>query len=440
MYYYIMSQLSEEQAFMKANFSDSVSDVIVHIRCHGALILEKKNQESTGRIDSYDLFNLPDFFNNILLFMLSGVGNSASDTDPMLSDFLTIKPGRTFSDIFNYLDDRFNNTRPQRVIDYQVMKAPLGSYSVQPFIEDGRLTNVFINKYLYIGGWTHPDDDENENDHDIYITDNEGNKMRISDLNSVAKFLAKKRGISYYVARDLVEIAVSVDKGKIAGWDVIIPGDFRDIRRLKDERIQRITLKEVFFLLYLLGYENPFILDESCSGHYSSKEPQSERLTGRTAAKHLKPFINVHELLIFDDKGNSNFTSYNKDSFDGTITPIIRDNEEYIDSITKALGCSKKIALAVSDAETLFVTGGVPELVRAAVYVMNQGLNCTEEQAVEGIMNTKNSDGSLNPEKAIRDLRNKRGGKRIKKTIRRKRINKSIKKKRIKKTMRRKTK
>ena len=66
MYYYIMSQLSELQAFVKANIRDSVSDVIVHIRCHGSLILEKKIQESTGRIDSYDLFNLPDFFNNIL--------------------------------------------------------------------------------------------------------------------------------------------------------------------------------------------------------------------------------------------------------------------------------------------------------------------------------------------------------------------------------------
>ncbi len=440
-----MAQLSKDKAFVKATFGDSMPDVIVYVKCHGSLIIDKEIQDSTGRVDSYDLFSLPDdFVDNILIFMLSGLGNCASDMDPMLRDFPTIKPGHKFTDIFNYLDDKYKKTLPKRVQHYQEMNSPLGPYTLLPLvqveeliqgektIEVPKFVNAFINKYVVIG----------EDDDDIYIIDNEGNKIRLSDLDSVAKLLAKKRRISYYAALDLVEIAVTVDSGLVGGYDFLIPGGFNDERRLKDNRIQYITFKEVFFLLYLLGYRNPFILDSSCSGNYSLNGPQSERLEGRTAAKRDTPLISVSNLLRIDDKGNTNFTPYDKDSFDKNCDTIIQANKEYIAFIIQTVpGCTENLALIASNAIPSF--SGATELVHAALYVINE-LKCKEEQAIDGIMATKNPvDGSFNVEAAIQYLRRKRGGKRIKKTMRRnaQRSKKTMRRnaQRSKKTIKRKT-
>jgi hypothetical protein len=49
---------------------------------------------------------------------------------------------------------------------------------------------------------------------------------------------------------------------------------------------------------------------------------------------------------------------------------------------------------------------------------MNE-LQCTADQALTGIGKTKGVDGSPNPDAAIQYLRSSRGGKRIKKTMRR---------------------
>jgi hypothetical protein len=67
-------------------------------------------------------------------------------------------------------------------------------------------------------------------------------------------------------------------------------------------------------------------------------------------------------------------------------------------------------------------------------------LGCTEEKAVEGIMANKNEDGSFNAVAAIQYLTNERGGKRIKKTMRRKKYRKSIRKKTFKQSIKRKRK
>jgi hypothetical protein len=321
-----------------------------------------------------------------------------------------------------------------------------------PLIEGQQFTNTFINKYVYIGGADDEYDINDEDKDDIYIIDNEGNELRISNLDSVAKLLAKKMNITYYAAVDLVEHAVTVDsglvsKGFVAGHDVILPGRFNDIRRLRNGRIQRITLKEVLILLYLLGYKNPLILDSSCSGNYSSKGPQAERLSSKVAAKNKTPLINVSDLLRFDNEGNTNFTPYDKDSFDKDSERIIKDNQEYIEFIMQTVpGCSKKLALTAADenpgsfdkqkafvSETLIVIGT---------------LTFTEEQAIEGIIATRNQDGLPNAEAAIQYLTNrylntsKRGEKRNKKTMRTKKNEKFIRRSspRFKKSIRRKTK
>jgi hypothetical protein len=434
-----MAQLTDDQAFVKAKFGDSMPDVIVNVNAHGSLVIEKVIQTSSGRVDSYDLFSLPGFFDNILLFMLSGFGNSACDTDPILSVFSTIKPNRTFSDIFNTLDDKFNETLRERITDYKTIKNPFGSYSILPLIQDQEFTNVFVNKYVFIG----------EDDDDIYINDNEGNEIRLSDLDSVAKLLANKRGISYYVAVKLVEVAVTVDIGKTGGWNTSIPGGFEDERRLNHGRIQRISFKEVFFLLYLLGYKNPVVLDSSCSGNYSNKGPQTERLSGRTAAKRIVHFIDANELLVIDDEGNSNFTSYDKDSFDEKcIKENIEGNQEYIRIIMDSVpDCDENLALIVSKANTASLKEAI-ELARAAVIVI-KNLNCTEKEAIHYLMATKDPDGSFNIGLAIQTIQmynnevgSSAGGKKIKKTMRRKRYRRSIRRnvQRSKKSIRRKTK
>jgi hypothetical protein len=440
-----MAQLSDEKAFVKAQFGDSRTDVIVYVNCHSSLVIEKDIQTSSGRVDSYDLFILDGFFDNILLFMLSGFGNSACDSDPLLSVFPTIKPGRTFSDIFNTLDKNFNDTLPERMEDYGLIRNPFGSYSFLPLIQGEKLTNAFINKYVFIG----------EDEDDIYIED-KNVQIRVSDLDSVANLLVQKRNIPYFTAVKLVEFAVTVDAGKAGGWDTRIPGGFVDEKRLNDGRIQRISFKEVFFLLYLLGYENPVILDSSCSGNYSSKAPQTERLAARTAAKRVTPFIDVDELLVIDNKGNSNFTSYDKNGFDQKCKEIIDDNQEnihdnqedidgnqeYIRIIMDSVpDCTEEIALiALSNENTGSILMAI-ELARAVLNVMNE-LKCTEEDAIRYLMASKGLDGSLNVGMA-KQYGRMGGGKKIKKTMRRKRYRKkSIRRnmQRSKKSIRRKTK
>lgn len=444
-----MTELSEAQALVKATFGDSMPDVIVHVECHGSLIINKKIQKSTGRVDSYDLFSLPDnFVDNILIFVLSGLSNCASTNDPMkLEVFPNVKPNNTFSNIFNDLDNIYNETNPTRFQQYNSLKAPLGSYSILPLIQGNQFTNAFINKYVYIGGAVSEDDVEDEQDDDIYIVDNEGNEFRISNLDSLAKLLAKKRGITYYAAIDLIEVAVTVDRGLIGGWEIMIPGGFDDKRRLDEDhihhtqRIQRITFKEVLFLLYLLGYRNPLILDGSCSGNYSSVGPQSERASGRTAAKNNTPFIQVGNFYISDNEGNTNFTDYDKDkeSFDEKCDRIIEDNKEYIAFImTTVPGCSEKLALIAANANPGSFKRQT-EFAHEALIVIST-LGCTEEKAVEGIMANKNEDGSFNAVAAIQYLTNERGGKRIKKTMRRKKYRKSIRKKTFKQSIKRKRK
>ena len=445
-----MDQLTDDQAFVKAKFGDSMPDVIVYVNCHSSLVIEKDIQTSSGRVDSYDLFILDGFFKNILLFMLSGFGNSACDSDPMLSVFPTIKPGRTFSDIFNTLDKNFNDTLPERMKDYGLIRNPFGSYSFLPLIQGEKLTNAFINKYVFIG----------EDEDDIYIEDKQGNQIRVSDLDSVANLLVEKRNIPYFTAVKLVEFAVTVDAGKAGGWDTRIPGGFVVEKRLNDGRIQCISFKVVFFLLYLLGYENPLILDSSCSGNYSSKAPQTERLAARTAAKRVTPFIDVDELLVIDNKGNSNFTSYDKNGFDQKCKEIIDDNQEnihdnqedidgnqeYIRIIMDSVpDCTEEIALiALSNENTGSILMAI-ELARAVLNVMNE-LKCTEEEAIRYLMATKAPDGSPNVGMAIQlanELASSAGGKKIKKTMRRKRYRKkSIRRnmQRSKKSIRRKTK
>ncbi len=435
-----MTELSEDQAFVKASFGNSMPDVIVHVECHGSLIVNKKMQKSTHRVDSYDLFSLPDnFAENILIFVLSGLSNCASTDDPMkLEVFPNIRPNTEFSNIFNYLDNIYNETNPARFQQYNSFKAPLGSYSILPLIQDNQFTNAFINKYVYIGGADSEVDVEDEQDDDIYVVDNEGNEFRISNLDSLAKLLAKKRGISYYAAIDLIEIAVSVDRGLIGGHEIMMPGGFDDKRRLDEDhihhtqRIQRITFKEVLFLLYLLGYRNPLILDGSCSGNYSGGGPQSERASGRTAAKNKTPFIQVGNFYLIDNEGNTNFTDYEKykESFDKKCDRIIEDNKEYIAFImTTVPGCSKNLALFAANANPGYVDKQL-EFARVALDVI-YALGCTEEQAIESIMATTNNllDSPPNSDTAIQYLTTtKRGGKRIRKTIRRKRHRKRIKK------------
>lgn len=449
-----MSELSVERAIVEASFGGSVPDVIVHFKCHGSLIINKKMQKSSLRVDSYDLFSLPDnFVEHILVFVLSGLSNSASDNDPMNEYFPTIRPNDTFSNIFNYLDNIYKETNPERIQQYKnELKAPLGSYSLMPLIEGQKFTNAFINKYVYIGGAHDKDDVDDEDKDDIYIIDNEGNELRISNLDSLAKLLAKKMNITYYAAVDLVENAVTVDtglvsKGFIAGHDVILPGRFDDLRRLRNGRIQRITLKEVLFLLYLLGYKNPLILDSSCSGNYSSKGPQAERLSSKTAAKNKTPLINVSDLLRFDNEMNTNFTPYDKDSFDKDSERIIKDNQEYIAIVMQSVpGCSEKLALIAADENP--GSFDKQKAFASKTLIVIGTLRFTEEQAIEGIMATKNPDGSPNAEAAIHYLTNrylntsKRGEKGIKKTMRTKKNGKSIRRNlpRFKKSIRRKTK
>jgi hypothetical protein len=419
-----------DQAIVEAKFGDSKPDVIVHINCHGNLIIDTKMRDSSDRFDSYDLFSFSGFVDNILMFMLSGVGNSACDIDPMVKDFPTNVPDATFVDIFKGLNRGYNDTNSERSLQYETdLKAPLGSYSILPFIEGQQLTNVFINKYVFIG----------EDEDDIYIIDNEGNRIRISDLNSVAKLLAKKLSITHYAAVDLVELAVTVDSGLVAGWDILIPGGFNDERRILNGRIQRITLREVFYLLYLLGYKNPLILDDSCTGNYSRNGPQAERLAARTAAKHHTPFIDVGEFLIVDNKKIVNLTFCDKNTFDEKCNRIIESNKEYINYIIENVpGCSEKLALFAADA----IVGVSLQInfIHAVLYLIKE-FNFTEEQAVEGIMATKNPDGTPNPD-AAKDYLTSSGGKRIKKTMKRKRYRKTIKRntQRSKKSIKRKAK
>ena len=323
-----MAQLSEEVAFVNSKFGDSMPDVIVYLKCHGSLIINKKMQQTSLRVDSYDLFSLPGVVDNILIFMMSGIGNSASDDDPMLSVFPTITPDHTFSDIFKYLDDKYKDTHPERIQQYRQMKTSLGSYSIQPLIQGEELTNEFINKYLLLGDRDprYPDWDD-----DIFVIDNEGNKIEVSNLGSVANLLAGKKGISYDMAVRLIEIAVTVDAGLVGGYDVMIPGNFDDERRIKNGRIQRLTLRELFYLLYLLGYKNPFILDSSCTGNLSLTSEKTERLISRTAAKMVGPFFDVNQLFIEDKDMNTNFTLCDITIFEKICNDTIEMNE-YIKS------------------------------------------------------------------------------------------------------------
>lgn len=532
-----MAQLSEEVAFVNSKFGDSMPDVVVYIKSHGSLIINKKMQESSLRVDSYDLFSLPGVVDNILIFMMSGIGNSASDGDPMLSVFPTITPDHKFSDIFKYLDDKYKETHPERIQQYRQMKTSLGSYSLQPLIQGQEFTNAFINKYLLLGDRDprYPDWDD-----DIFVTDNEGNKIEVSDLGSVANLLAAKRGISYYMAVRLIEIALTVDAGLVGGYDVMIPGNFDDERRIKNGRIQRLTLRELLYLLYLLGYKNPLILDSSCTGNLSLSSEKTERLISRTATKMVGPFFDVDRLLVQDKDMNTNFTHCDITIFEKICNDTIEMNEyiksqlmcddsqalsviritgtdkDNIDSfiqlyngmgnnednfyflldvakiapydeygninlveyfkiviaaqyiITNVEGCPESLAIRVLQQSNtmnmdvnialaqgaMVVMNSVPGcpgslaisaisrsidkkienlvdatsesvgraivLAGAALYVMNE-LTCTADQALKGIGKTKSVDGSLNVEAAIQYLRSSRGGKRIKKTIRRKR-------------------
>jgi len=559
---YIMAELSEEEAFLNAQLGDSVPDAIVYMKCHGSLIIDTKIRLSSGRVDSYDLFSLTGFVDNILIFMLSGIGNCASDNDAMLSVFPTITPDRKFTDILKFLDDKYKESHPERIQHYKDMNSALGSYSVQPLIQRQELTYSFINKYLLLGDRdpAYPDAYD-----DIFIIDNENNKIEVSYLYSVANSLAGKRGISYDVAVRLVEIALTVDIGFVGGYGVMIPGRFTDTRRIERGRIQRLTLRELFYLLHLLGYKKPLILDSSCSGNLSLSSQKTERLGARSAAKMVGHFIDADSLLVTDAKENINFTPYDITIFDkkchdtiemvkyiksivtfhdttpgNDIIPcddskalsIIRitgtdkhdidsfiqlyngmgnseDNfyflldvaniapydksgqniilSEYfriviaVNHIITIIGCSESLAIRVLGVNNKDVDGNIiitmdvnlalaqgamevmnlvpgcpgslaintisrslnknienlteaiPEsigrarvLANAALYVMNE-LPLTENQALTGIGKTKNRDGSPNPDAAIQYLRSSKGGKRIKKTMRRKRYRNSIK-------------
>lgn len=549
-----MAELSEEVAFVNEKFGDSMPDVILYLKCHGSLIINKKMQDSSLRVDSYDLFSLPGVVDNILIFMLSGIGNSASDNDPMLGVFPTIRPDHKFSEIFKYLDDKYKETRPERIPQYREMKTSLGSYSVQPLIQGQEFTNTFINKYLFLGDRNplYPVEDD-----DIFVIDNQGNKIEVSNLRSVANLLAAKRGISYDMAVRLVEIAVTVDAGLVGGYDVMVPGDFDDERRIQNGRIQRITLREVLYLLHLLGYKNPLILDSSCTGNLSLSSEKTERLISRTAAKMVGPFFDVDRLFIEDKDMNTNFTYCDITIFEKICNDTIEMNEyiksqlmchdsttgdkiipfndrqalsiiritgtdkanidsfiqlyndmgnnednfyflldvakiapydkygninidEYFKIVILAhhiitnVGCPESLAISVlgqskttdMDVNIALAQGAmvvmnsvpgchgslaisaisrsidknienlvhaIPEsigraivLAGAALYVMND-LQCTANQALTAIGKTKRVDGSPNVEAAIQYLRSsRRGGKRIKKTMRRKRIKKTI--------------
>jgi hypothetical protein len=444
-----MERLTQEQAFVNAQFGDSMPDVIVYIKSHGSLIINKKLQKYSGRLDSYDLFSLPGVANKILIFTLSGIGNCASTLDPMLSVFPTITPDHTFTDIFKDLDRTYKETHDERFGQYKDLKSPLGSYSVQPLIKGQNFTNNFINKYYLTS--------DVENGDDIKIVYKEGKEYKVIsllNLDSVAKLLAKKRSISYYTAVDLVETAVTEDSGFVGGYDVMLPGGFHNPGRLTDNHIQRITLRELFYLLYLLGYENPLILDTSCSGNLSLSSDYTERQFAREAAKRDGPFIDEDELLIKDKTTleDLNYTPYNIKEFDEKCKTIIEGNKAYIAFIIEQVpDCSEKLAMIAANA----IPGKFyrqKEFIIAALNVIDT-LGCSEDQAVEGIMASKNPDGSFNAGVAIQYLTSKRGGKRIKKTMRRnsqrskktmrkKRNNNSIKRtaQRSKKTIKRKTK
>ena len=410
-----MAQLSQEEAFLNTQLGDSLPDAIVYIKSHGSLIINKKLQKSSGRLDSYDLFSLPGAFNKMLIFTLSGIGNCASTLDPMLSVFPTITPDHKFTDIFKDLDRTYKETHDERFGQYTTgLNSPLGSYSVQPLIKGQNFTNTFINKYFLTS--------DLENGDDIKIVYKEGNEytvISLLDLDSVAKLLAKKRSISYYTAVDLVETALTEDSGFVGGYDVMLPGGFHNPGRLTDNHIQRITLRELFYLLSLLGYENPLILDASCSGNLSLSSDLTERQFAREAAKRDGPFIDEDELLIKDNKGKEhNFTPYNIKVFDEKCKTIIESNKAYIDFIIEQVpGCSENLAMIAANA-----TPGKfyrqKEFILAALDVIRT-LGCREDQAVEGIMATKNPDGSFNAGAAIQYLTSKRGGKRIKKTMKR---------------------
>ena len=318
-----LSKEDEKQAIVNAKFGDSRPDVIVYFQCHGSLIINKKMQESSHRLDSYDLFTLDGAVKNILIFMLSGIGTCASGNDLILEDFSRTTPDSgTFATIFKDLDNKYTESHSERNRQYIDFKTPLGTYAVQPLFADGKIGNAFINKYVFIG----------ENDYDIYINDNEGNKIRLSDVHKVGKFLVdkyKKNGkdISYDMAIRLIEIAVSVDVGFVAGYDIAIPGGFYDKKRIINDRIQRISLREVFYLLYLLGYRNPLILDSSCTGNLSLKSDLTERLFQRNAAKMGTSFINVGDLLIEDEANNTNVTDYDIKEFDKKLDDTVEANK-----------------------------------------------------------------------------------------------------------------
>ena len=433
-----MEQLTQEQAFVNEQFGDSMPDVIVYIKSHGSLIIKKELQKFSGRLDSYDLFSLTGAFNKMLIFTLSGIGNCASTLDPMLSVFPTITPDHKFTDIFKDLDRTYKETHDERFGQYTTgLNNPLGSYSVQPLIKGQNFTNTFINKYFLTS--------DLENGDDIKIVYKEGNEytvISLLDLDSVAKLLAKKRSISYYTAVDLVETALTEDSGFVGGYDVMLPGGFHNPGRLTNNRIQRITLRELFYLLYLLGYENPLILDASCSGNLSLSSDLTERQFAREAAKRDGPFINEDELLIKDKvtKKIFNFKPYYVTDFDEKCKSIIELNKSYIDFIIQQVpGSSENLAMIAANA-----TPGdfyrQKEFILAVLDVIRT-LGCSEEQAVEGIMATKNPDGSFNVGAVIQYLTSKRGGKRIKKTMKKKKINKSIKRtaQRSKKTIKRTT-
>jgi hypothetical protein len=203
-------------------------------------------------------------------------------------------------------------------------------------IEGQNFTNVFINKYFLLT-------EVHEGD-DIYVKDNEGNVFCLTELHFVANLLARKKGISYDMAVRLVEIAVTLDAGFTSGYSVIIPGNFDDERRIKNGRIQRITLREVFYLLYLLEYKNPLILDSACSANLSISGDQTERHSARTAVKRQKtPFIDLNVFLITDNEDNTNFTYYDVTIFDKKCNDTIEMNE-YIKS---QLMCDDSQALSV---------------------------------------------------------------------------------------------
>jgi len=473
-----MAQLSQEVAFVNSKFGDFIPDVIVYIKSHGSLIIDKEIQQSSSRVDSYDIFSLDEAFDNILIFMLSGIGNGASDIDPMLSVFPTITPDYKFSDIFKFLDDNYKGTQPERIKQYQQMNSPLGSYSVQPLIQGKELTSsTFINKYFLLT--------EFEDGDDIYVKDNKGNEFCLTDLEFVSSSLSEKKSISYDEAVSLVEFAVTVDTGLVGGYDVSLPGEFDDKRRIQFGRIQRITLREIFYLLYLLGYKSPLILDASCTANLSLTSDKTERLSGRTAVKMKRPLIDVDSLLVtyYDEKSKkmiTNFTSYDIKNFqnfeyiilnvDGCTKSLAKSVVERVNNTDLTVNlalvrgamyvmknstpdCSENLAISAisrsinKDIENLTEAiqesiSRALELAHAALYVMNSLPGCSENLALKVIGKTKNpDDGSLNPDAAIQYLLRSKGGKRIKKTMRRskksiRRSKKSIR--RSKKTIRRK--